>query len=252
MTKILFRNFIIFLSLSIVSCSYHKNNPQQIRIVDLQGHPRPVTTRVPELNAQILASQGALQQEEGRFKDNASAQVASSQMPQQQNIAQNKYASPINNSAAATITTPTETTAAQPAEITVAAGTKEEEIEYDLSSESKAKPNDKKVKTPKGDSGYKLSKPKDAAQTATESTIAANPKKGIFVQVGSFSNEASAKITLKSMQKFHKGSIEEATKDDSTTIYRVILGPFPDKVKARTLIKKIKSSGHDAILVRNK
>ena len=45
-------------------------------------------------------------------------------------------------------------------------------------------------------------------------------QKGLFVQVGSFSNSENAAKTLAKMNKFHKGHVETVTGDK--TIYRVL------------------------------
>jgi cell division protein FtsN len=70
------------------------------------------------------------------------------------------------------------------------------------------------------------------------------------VQVGSFSNLSRAQEKLQEMQKFHKGKIE--TVDGEKTFYRALLGPFANKAKATQLMKKIKASGREAVLLRNK
>jgi cell division protein FtsN len=52
------------------------------------------------------------------------------------------------------------------------------------------------------------------------------------------------------MRKFHRGKIEIIEGDKA--IHRVLLGPFPNRKKAKEMVKKIASSGHEAILVRSK
>ena len=52
------------------------------------------------------------------------------------------------------------------------------------------------------------------------------------------------------MKKFHKGKIQ--TVDGKKVVHRVILGPFSNKSQARKLVKKIKNSGHDAILIKTR
>ena len=74
-------------------------------------------------------------------------------------------------------------------------------------------------------------------------------KKLIFVQTGSFSTEENAKQDLSKVQKFYKGKIEEADIGDKKT-YRVLLGPIANDKKAKDLVHKVKSSGHDAIVVK--
>jgi cell division protein FtsN len=52
------------------------------------------------------------------------------------------------------------------------------------------------------------------------------------------------------MKKFHSGKIE--TVEGEKTIYRVLLGPFSDKNKAKEVVKKITDSGRDAIITKGR
>ena len=51
------------------------------------------------------------------------------------------------------------------------------------------------------------------------------------------------------MQKFYKGKIELAETADRK-MYRVLLGPFTNKIQARKMVNKVVNSGHEAILVK--
>ena len=265
MKKLLCKNLIIFLSLIAASCSSQNDQQTKIRIVDLQGKSHPVVTRFPELNEQALASQGKMREEKSSFvqqdmqKSPSNIAENSSQNQQtpsiNQNMAQNNAPdySAVTPPVGPQITSSPDISRAQkPVEIVedtkINAGRRQEKeqvVEYDLAKsdhEVKSKPQQgrklKFVKQEPSDMGaQKLSAPKMA-------------KKGIFVQVGSFSSLSNANNALSAMEKFHKGMIE--TVEGEKTIYRTLLGPFSNKQQAVEMVKKIKSSGHDAIVVRNK
>ena len=248
MRKISAKNLVIFLGLIIASCSA-KNDPQtKIRIVDLQGKSHPVATRIPDLNTQVLASQGRLQEEQTVIKN--STTDPNSQLPNPSDnsafSSQNLTAPQSNPSQAPIIpvvnnqvpTNPSQTVQSPNVMISGGSAQKEQTIEYDLSKPDEAEmAPSKKVKFKVG-------------QKAVVSESAAGKTKGFFAQVGSFSTMNSADKTLAAMKKFHKGQIEIV--DGDKTIYRVLLGPFPNRTKANEVVKKIKTSGHEAILVRNK
>jgi cell division septation protein DedD len=118
-------------------------------------------------------------------------------------------------------------------------GEKEQEIQYDLSESAQ----NKKAKAGK----MKLK----VQEQPLKSRVTKSKQKGIFVQTGSFSNEDSAKQVLQETQKFYKGRIEEAQAGEKT-IYRVLLGPFANSKKAKDIVLKIKNSGRDAIVVKNR
>jgi cell division protein FtsN len=243
MRKISAKNLVIFLGLIIASCSA-KNDPQtKIRIVDLQGKSHPVATRIPDLNTQVLASQGRLQEEQTVIKN--STTETNSQLPNPSNkstfSSQNLAVSQSNPSQVPAIPViNNQSQTAQSSNVMIGGGSiqKEQTVEYDLSKPDEAEmAPSKKVKFKVG-------------QKAVVSESVAGKIKGFFAQVGSFSTMNSADKTLASMKKFHKGQIEIV--DGDKTIYRVLLGPFPNLAKANEMIKKIKTSGHEAILVRNK
>jgi cell division protein FtsN len=248
MRKISAKNLVIFLGLIIASCSA-KNDPQtKIRIVDLQGKSHPVATRIPDLNTQVLASQGRLQEEQTVIKN--STTEPNSQLPNPSDnssfSSQNLAAPQSNPSQALAVPVvnnqvPTnQSQTAQSSNVMIGGGSaqKEQTVEYDLSKpdEAEMEPS-KKVKFKVG-------------QKAVVSESVAGKTKGFFAQVGSFSTMNNADKTLASMKKFHKGQIEIV--DGDKTIYRVLLGPFPNRAKANEMVKKIKTSGHEAILMRNK
>lgn len=271
MTKFFLKNFIIFLSLVLVSCS-SKGDSKKIRIVDLQGKSHAVKTKVPELNAQILESQGKLKQEENMFGDfsngrqdsgglaaqdlanqQSASQTLVNQALENQELPKNKYATADYDAASMELAKQnsqqnyqgqSSSDAAKPVEIKpskIAAGTfasdKVVEVEYDLSDSKEPK--------------KKFNMAASSAKNEVFSDVLASHLKGIFVQTGAFSTMGNAKKSLSAMQKFAKVQIEESANGDQK-IYRVLLGPFSNKAKASQVIAKIKRVGHEAIIVRKK
>ena len=225
MKQFLGKSFILFLSLIFASCAAKNEQQPRIRIVDLDGKSHAVVTKIPELNKQAMSSQGLLREQPAVFENNISQENTQNSAPQ--------MAPDYGVLAMPTAPQKTMPPIAQQ-EVAVGAGKQEDEaIEYDLSSpEEDAKPAPKSVK--------KIA----AAKPATKA------EKGLFVQVGSFSNAENATKTLAKMEKFHKGRVE--TVEGEKPVYRVILGPFASKPKALALVKKIKASGSDAVLMRSK
>ncbi|MBP7709678.1 MAG: SPOR domain-containing protein [Rickettsiales bacterium] len=216
MKQFLGKSFILFLSLIFASCAAKNEQQPRIRIVDLDGNSHSVVTKIPELNKQAMSSQGVLKEQPAMFENNLPQETAQNSAPQM---------AP-DYGVLATPVAPQKPAQQEPV---VGAGKQDETVEYDLSSpEEDAKPEVKPTK--------KL------AKTAAE--------KGLFVQVGSFENSENATKTLAKMEKFHKGRVE--TVEGEKPIYRVILGPFKSKPKALALMKKIKASGSDAVLMRSK
>ncbi len=218
---------IIFTSLALVACSPSDDKPK-IRIVDLDGKAHSVVTRTPELNKRALTSQGVMIEQPVNFENDLP--------PQQNALVQNSEdQSAIQATPDYGILSPEQEPKKQSViegESLVAAGKQESPtIEYDLSS-------------PEGDAT------KSGAKNLKKSVVSSDSEKGLFVQAGAFSSEESAKTVLAKMQKFHKGHIEII--DGEVKLHRVLLGPFKSKNKALALVRKIKASGHDAVLMRNK
>lgn len=225
--------FVIFLILTFTSCVTKEDEQTKIRIVDLQGKPHSVSTRVPELNAQAMASQGKMSEQNLETKP-------------QQNLAQNSTPdygiAPIE----AAKKTPQNSVENKLDDTMLAGGVaKEPVIEYDLSEVKEAQKTPEKKLTKK----EKLAAAKAKKSAKAESATSAKSGK-FFVQVGSFASISNANQTLAAMQKFHKGKVE--TVEGDKTIYRVLLGPFANRKAANAKVKEITDSGHDAILVRNK
>lgn len=242
MKKIFGKNFVIFLSLIFVSCSAKNEQQTKIRIVDLQGKSHPVSTKIPDLNVQALVSQGRLQDEQSSFYNPA--------FESQQNVAPRNHPAALAETEQLPQPIQAIKQAPQPsANITVNAGVVqgEQAVEYDLSeSEAVEKPSAKKKLKPRV-----AKKSVDIVDKSTASkAVAAAPKTGkFFVQVGSFSSVDNANKTLGLMKKFYRGEVE--TVDGDKVIHRVLLGPFANKAQASAMVKKITTSGHPAILVKN-
>ena len=225
------RKFLaVIFSLFFVSCA-GGGDEAQIRIVDLQGHAKPVATKIPELNKQALAAQGAIPADD-QIVYNSSSQLnqnknsnqdfgAMSSRAIQETLQSQQYKNP---------------KIVEEKQTQIAPRTKDQEVEYDLSED---------VKEP-------IELPKVVATKEKKSAKKSTSKKGYFVQVGSFINHASAKQTLDSMKKFEKesGGAMVETVEGEKTIYRALLGPFENKKQAMAMMKKIKNSGRDAIIVK--
>lgn len=248
MKKIFLKNLIIFFTLVLASCIAKKDQQPQIRIVDLQGKSRSVHTKVPELNVQAMAAQGKIAPDSNPYLVTPNSASAN-----QQNAAQNNsdFGAFSSNAIEQTLQPNSQEAAAQNQNVEVAQNnslinqsdsSEEKVVQYDLS-KSEEKPLEKKVETKKSTNSTAKKSSKKSSSVATSS-------KGVFVQVGSFSVFSNATKSLARMKKFNKGFIEKVEGDK--TIYRVLLGPFPNKTKASTMVQKIKKSGHDAIVVRNR
>jgi len=226
------KSFIVFLSLILASCGAKDDRQTKIRIVDLQGKSHPIITKTPELNNQALAMQGNASSGQGKFSN----EIKEEEIPSQNLAAKD---TDLATSSSETIQKTLQNY--QPPvenrdDKMLAAGVaenKDQAAEYDLSDE--AEKDKKSVKA------------KSVKKTA-EKKISGGKK--FFAQVGSFSSISNARRTLAEMKKFHQGKIE--TVEGEKTIYRVLIGPFSNKSQANAMIKKITSSGHEAVLVRSK
>lgn len=246
------RNFIIFLALFLASCSSKDNQETKIRIVDLQGKSRPVITRMPELNAQALVAQSRVFEE--KKLDYPNPQAQQNNLQSQQDLAQATFP-PLAPTAPAGVN-PRDVQFAEstnslptnnPAAVEVMKA-KEKVVQYDLAKEYE----DEKPRQALKEETSIEKKPSTNSAKKGKFIIVKNSEsqRGIFVQAGSFGNAGNAKIALEEMEKFHKGSVVKV--DGEKPIYRVLLGPFKTKAKAKMMVTKIKNSGHDAIIVRNR
>ncbi len=243
--------FLLSAIVALIGCK-PQAQPSQMRIVDLQGNPKPVQMRTPELNMQALQAQGNLTEEK------IQAQPRKSDLPQQQAASSNKYGDNFGASSSEairnTLQTPTNSQNMQAAPAVsdadiLAAGEGEDRnktIEYSLADNKKSRANEKNAAK-----NMVLSKPKDEVSHAEVT----KKQKGIFVQIGSFSVLQHAKTSLSQIEKFSTkaapAKIEEAQNGEKT-VYRVLIGPFPNKQKASATIAKLDKSGHQAIIIKNK
>jgi cell division protein FtsN len=218
--------------------------------------------RTPELNMQALAAQGNLTEEKIKLQQQK-------EVVQNEAIASNKYSGNVGASSEAirnTLQTPTDpqrnsiqaddSTIEESDIITTNEGQKSKDVvEYSLNDSSKKD----KVKTTAKASAVGAAEEEVAAatttQTAAQNVAISKKQKGIFVQTGSFSTMQHAKNSLATMEKFStksaKAKIEEAQSGEKT-VYRVLIGPFANKQKAAAMVAKIKKSGHQAIIIKNK
>lgn len=270
MIKIFLRNygkiFLLLLSIFIVSCAKKDEGAPAFRIVGLNGEQRQLQTRMPELNARIIQSQGGSTSTTEAYSSQMSSQqmaagqqyevasIPDSQTNALQNTLQSEQGKPVYNVA--------KNEAEQAAGIkdkvsdsvtSVGATEQEQEIEYDLSEPEKPTKSSKKMrlKVGKSSSNSETKVAHEEVSTAKEEVAKNTNLKGRFVQTGSFSDQENAKHQLAKMKKFSTGSIEEGKSGDKT-VYRVLLGPFASDKKAKDMVNKIKASGHDAIIVKHK
>ncbi|MBM5783121.1 MAG: SPOR domain-containing protein [Pelagibacterales bacterium] len=286
MAKHLFKVLTIIISFSLISCA--KSSEKKIRLVDMQGKAHNVKTRVPELNAGLLQSQNAQNSQAPSFSssnlNSNSTHNQESYVPQSNPGAQqslNKYANADYAEASANIIEQTLQAPYNPNNKIVANDTNSktnenavknnldngpkilatigqkqdsEVAEYSLNESTK---KDELINLESKKSQAKKSQSKKSQEkTFVVTKKVKNSKKavsssGFFVQVGAFSNSANAQTSLSEMQKFSDGKIEEADLNDKK-LYRVLLGPVSSKSKALQLMNEIKSSGHDAVIVRQK
>lgn len=232
--------FLIASCLFFTSCGFvskwKKDEQPQIRIVDLQGKSHPIVTKVPELNAKVLASQGEQTIAPIAMETKKPIQIGEIkyQNYQDQNLANAKATNDFPRDLPLGQTkTPNEQTSQNDEMIQAGVKEKDRVVEYDLS-------ENKTILNPK----------KSTKKNTGKKSLANNSGANFFVQVGSFSTRASAESTLKKMQKYHSGEVEVV--EGEKTIYRSLLGPFSNKTAALGLVKKIKSAGQDAIIVKGK
>ncbi len=246
--------FFSIVALSLVSCSspdsLSNGQKTKLRIVDLQGHAHAVKMRTPELNVQALTAQGKISEE---VLNSQSPKTTAGQSADYNNkYSDNNFAGNSNDALRNTMQLPedpqrmAQARAERPrvseSDIITAgnsAKNQEEEVEINLADNT---PKDKPVKATKTNN------------SAKNAAAASAPQKGIFVQTGSFSILQNAKISLEQVEKIAgKSSIKiEEVVHENKTVYRVLIGPFPNKQKASAMIAKLAKSNQQAIIVRNK
>lgn len=259
MAKVLrgfFKLSLCFLIFSLASCSKKNSETVPFRIVGLNGEARQVETRVPELNARILQSQGQqVTQTIPNSSENIPAPVSPVDNAALQQTVQSEQAKPAYN-VSKTEAQQDNFKVIEKSDEATSIGSiseKEQEIQYDLSDSSTAKSADskskKKMRLKEGKTPVNSGKIVEVEDAEEPAKKVKKGKKEVFIQTGSFSNEANAEQDLKVVKKFFKAEIEEAEVGDKT-IYRVLLGPFKTDLKAKEVVRKVKASGHDAIIVK--
>jgi len=243
---------IIFSVVFFASCAAKEEQQTKIRIVDLQGKPRSVITKTPEFNNQALAAQDAAAQgSQNNMVQNLPPQNSDFGAVQSQDL-QRTVQNPSVAPTYSLVKDGGKKSSNVDDSMTAAGAPAEQAIEYDLSESEKTVP-EKKSPSKKSGKKMKLVSGQEKSSISSTTATAKNTIKtqGIFVQVGSFASAENADKSLAAMSKFHKGKIETSESGDKE-IHRVLLGPFSTKQKASIVVNKIKSSGHDAIIVRNK
>jgi len=223
---------IIFFTIFFISCVPKNEQQTKIRIVDLEGKSRPIATKVPELNAQALASQGTLSQSQKNITNSAP----------QENLTPNPASNSTDPKPNLPLANPQQDIKNPDGGATAIKEDPNKAIEYDLA-QTEITPTEKPIKN-------KNAVTKKRLKTGAKSSSAEAKKGEFFAQVGYFSNESNADQTLAKMKIFHEGKIETGT--GAKTSYRVLLGPFANKKQASAMVHKIVNSGHEAIVVRNK
>ena len=91
-------------------------------------------------------------------------------------------------------------------------------------------------------------KPVAEPKTATASKPVAAPETGYFVQIGVFSNQASANRLATELRK-KKFAVVVTKIDGAKPLHRVRVGPEPDRKAAEALAKRLASAGHKGSVV---
>lgn len=253
-----FQTITIVALLSLSSCFGNNNAPSQIRIVDLNGNPKPIKRYVPEGNAKILASQNP-----NSFQDINNPEVAQpfrndgvnatsnavvdENLPNTANVNPATQANPIPPQIAPEPKSPS---------TAPSANVSEENISYDMSGSQiqEIKPASDNSKQTTSGKKFKFSAGagnKSPSKTTAESLKTLPAQNGIFVQIGSYLASESANQVLHNNKKISKGKIEEINLTNGKTTYRVLLGPIANKQKAHKILKQAKNAGYkDAFIVR--
>lgn len=261
MKNIFYKVFVILAATFLLSsCALKdmmsRNKPVKIRIVGLDGKYQPLKTRTPELNTKILSSNELMEEEKKKIIENSNVdkKIALEKSKLQNQVTKTKDVEPVvikEGDDADVVARP------KPVKQLF----KEDNVtEFDLSDgeakKSEAQKIDAPIKKPIFISSKGVSE-KSAKSPSVKKSFVISEKsskkiRGIFVQVGSFSNANNANKSYNKMKKFNKGFIDEVVGKNKKTTHRVLLGPISSKSKAMALVSKIKASGHDAIIVRKR
>lgn len=282
--KIISKIILAVSAISVSSCSpvnhsFKRDDKPQIRIVDMQGNPRPVYMKTPTLNMKALQDQGNLTEDKINSqkanpnitepvisKNKYSNAIYDQQDPILQNTAQMPQNPEIKNQVAEEDYEQNRAVAGVDTIPAKEKSQKEEMVEYDLGAEKPVAQVFEKGETNakahnKSAIKYKMVQASGAAtavsSTASETTAhskAPKGKKKIFVQSGSFTTMQHANIQLEEVKKYAQNnpvSIQEA-QNNGKTIYRVVVGPFATKQKASMMVEHLETSGHKSLIIKNK
>lgn len=251
--------FLLLSILTIFSCASNDKNPK-IRIVDLQGKPKAVLTKVPDFNAKILDGQDSIQPTNPLSNNASQEQQATTIIPE---APVKNYPQSATKQVFDTLQAPAlnKNISDNSKNNMVFAGRQNEKTvaEYDLANsrddeylpQSNSTKNDKKKNVVK--EIFEEKKPAVAEVEIEKKSLESDKTlaKKYYVQTGSYASKQVALDELAMMKKFHKGKIETVEASDKT-MHRVLLGPFTNKNQARKLVNKVVNSGHEAILVKSK
>ncbi len=232
-----FKLLLLSVLFALSSCAASKQDgPSEIRIVDLNGNPKPVKRFVPEGNAQILANNPNIDVNKNNIAPTNSALT--------QNNLDTRNQMPANNSA--------DLVPVQSTTLASKDNQPEATVSYDMSNDPAAevKPAETKTQTStqasSGGKKFKLA----IASTKVAKGATINNKSGIFIQIGSFSIADNADKILAKSKKIFQGTIEEINSGDKKS-YRVLLGPLANTKKANIILKQAKNAGYkDAFIVK--
>ena len=285
-----FKNLSIVLILS--SCSYFQkqslnnsvsnNNKTQIRIVDLNGKPHQVKTRVPELNAEIMARINQNNNSLNNQTPIINKKITYDTVPENslpydkavvtsQTVESEKFDSSgynIQNTNQDHLKAVSDNNlqlsgadrASNIADFRQNSGGNDianSQIAMDRESNAARLNNygqsNSGLLESKGNSkNFKFRGLKVAAgdiDSAPKVSKIKNATHGIFVQSGSFSSIDNANQNLRKVSVFHKAMVEESLSGDKKS-YRVLIGPFSNKKQAQIMIRRLSKSGQKSFLVK--
>jgi len=237
LSKTLSKNLAIFGLALLTSCIGNKpsNQETEIRIVDLNGNPKPIRRMVPEGNAQMLVNQQAQAVNASNIPNIVDTNATPNYQTANTNqIANNNIAPPAGNENIAN------NIERKPAEAAVS---------YDMSNDNTPEVVGEKIPEPAQTKPSSKSGKKFKLANSKAKTIPVN-ESGTLIQIGSFSSYNNAQKALEQSSKISSGKIEEVDLGERKS-YRVFLGPISNSKKVHNILKKAKNSGYkDAFIVR--
>jgi cell division protein FtsN len=231
----------------LVSCANKSDQPTELRIVDLNGNPKPIKRMVPEGNAQMMASQNAGSITPGNPEPTNPPVLQSYQKPSPEPMSGGDLTAPAPST--------------NVAETKPAVGSKpfEATVSYDMSdpktTETKPtleEPTNLAEAQPQAaaNSNKKFKLAIAKVKTGNTKVSSGSSKSGILIQIGSFSSHENANKALEQSKQIATGTIE-AVDLGGKKAYRVFLGPSSNLKKANVVLKKAKKSGYkDAFIVK--